>query len=160
MCIFVIFPPRGDNNFNVYFCILPCILLSYTFNQYLLIYMCQRTFRDAGKPSRNQNIVLLLIGPYLLAQKKVYIYIPSLHTHTHICVSYKCIVLVTQSCLTLCNLVICSPSGFSAHGILWAKILEWVSHSLLQGIFLTQGLYPGLLHCRQSLYSLSHQGSP
>ena len=31
--------------------------------------------------------------------------------------------------------------------------------SLLQGIFLTQGLNPGLLHCRQILYRLSHQGS-
>ena len=31
-------------------------------------------------------------------------------------------------------------------------------HSLLQGIFLTQGLNPGLPHCRQMLYYLSHQG--
>ena len=28
------------------------------------------------------------------------------------------------------------------------------------GIFLTQGLNPGLPHCRQTLYPLSHQGSP
>ena len=34
------------------------------------------------------------------------------------------------------------------------------SHSLLQGIFLTQGSNLGLLHCRQILYCLSHQGSP
>ena len=33
-------------------------------------------------------------------------------------------------------------------------------HSLLQGIFPTQGSNPGLLHCRQTLYPLSHQGSP
>ena len=33
------------------------------------------------------------------------------------------------------------------------------SHSLLQGIFSTQGSNPGLLYCRQVLYSLSHQGS-
>ena len=31
---------------------------------------------------------------------------------------------------------------------------------LLQGIFPTQGLNPGLLHCRQMLYCLSQQGSP
>ena len=31
------------------------------------------------------------------------------------------------------------------------------SHSLLQGIFLTQGSDPGLLHCRQILYHLSPQ---
>ena len=30
---------------------------------------------------------------------------------------------------------------------------------LLQGIFVTQGLNPGLLHCRRMLYPLSHQGS-
>ena len=29
-----------------------------------------------------------------------------------------------------------------------------------QGIFPTQGLNPGLLHCRQILYQLSYQGSP
>ena len=34
------------------------------------------------------------------------------------------------------------------------------SLSLLQGIFLTQRLNPGLPHCRQILYCLSHQGSP
>ena len=34
------------------------------------------------------------------------------------------------------------------------------SLSLLQGIFPTQGLNPGLLHCRQILYQLSHNGSP
>ena len=32
-------------------------------------------------------------------------------------------------------------------------------HFLLQGIFPTQGLNPGLLHCRQMLNHLSHQGS-
>ena len=33
-------------------------------------------------------------------------------------------------------------------------------HALLQGIFSTQGLNPGLLHCRQILYPLSHLGIP
>ena len=33
-------------------------------------------------------------------------------------------------------------------------------HSLLQGIFPTQGSNPDLLHFRQILYHLSHQGSP
>ena len=32
-------------------------------------------------------------------------------------------------------------------------------HFLLQGIFPTQGSHPGLSHCRQMLYRLSHQGS-
>ena len=33
-------------------------------------------------------------------------------------------------------------------------------HSHLQGIFPTQGLNPGLPHCRRILYCLSHQRSP
>ena len=103
--------------------------------------------------------------------------------------------LVTQSSLTLCDPMDCSPPGSSVHGILHARILEWVamssskgssqprdktqtSHiacrfftaesqgkpkntgvgslSLLQGIFPTQGSNPGLQHCRQILYHLSH----
>ena len=33
-------------------------------------------------------------------------------------------------------------------------------HFLLQRIFPTQGLNPGFLHCRQTLYHLSNQGNP
>ena len=69
-------------------------------------------------------------------------------------------VLVAQSCLTFCN-----PHGLQPGGLLcpWnspGKNIGVGSRSLLQGIFLTQGLSPGLLHCRQTLYPLSHQGSP
>ena len=91
--------------------------------------------------------------------------------------------------------ILCNPMDYIVHGILQAKILEWmafpfsrgssqprdwtqVSHialpaepqgkpenigvsslSLLQGIFLTQVLSRGLLHCRQILYQLSCQGN-
>ena len=44
-----------------------------------------------------------------------------------------------------------------------ARILEWVafpSRGGIQGIFPTQGSNPGLLHCRQILYQLSHKESP
>ena len=34
-----------------------------------------------------------------------------------------------QSCLTLCNLIDCSLPGFSIHGILQARTLEWVAIS-------------------------------
>ena len=69
-------------------------------------------------------------------------------------------VLVDQLCSTLCDPMDCSLPSSSAHGILQASILEWVTHSLLQGIFPTHGSNPGLLHCRWILYHLSHQGSP
>ena len=32
-----------------------------------------------------------------------------------------------QSCPTLCNLMDCSPPGSSVHGILQARLLEWVA---------------------------------
>ena len=58
------------------------------------------------------------------------------------------------SCIRLCDPMDCSPPGSSVHGILQARIVEWVaiSHSRkwrcrlhLQGIFLTQGADPHLL---------------
>ena len=45
-----------------------------------------------------------------------------------------------------------------SHGILQARILGWAE--LLQKSFPTQGLNPGLPHCKQVLYQLSFQGSP
>ena len=72
-------------------------------------------------------------------------------------ISLMC-VKVTQSCLTHWD-----PMDYTwttQPGILQARILEWGSFSLLQGIFLTQGLNPCLLHCRWILYQLSYQGSP
>ena len=62
-------------------------------------------------------------------------------------------VKVTQSCPTLCD-----PMDL-VHGIL-GQNTGGGSLSLLQGIFPTQGSNPGLPHCRQILYQLSHKGSP
>ena len=62
--------------------------------------------------------------------------------------------LVAQLYLTLCDPMDWSLPGFSVHAILQARIQE--CHFLFQGIVPTQGLNPGLLHCRQILYQLSH----
>ena len=48
------------------------------------------------------------------------------------------LVLVTQSCLTLCDPLDCSPPGSSIHGIFQARILEQVAISFARGIFLTR----------------------
>ena len=88
------------------------------------------------------------------------------HTHTH---TPPCDMLSSRifkwadifspkwkslSCVWLSkvNPIDCSRPGSSVHGILQARILEWV--------FPTQGLKPGVLHRRRILYHLSHQGSP
>ena len=82
----------------------------------------------------------------------IYIYI---YIYIYICIC----ILVAQLCLTHCNPMDCSLLGFSVHGILQARITGVGCHSLLQGIFPTQGLKPGLPHHRQRLYHLSHQES-
>ena len=68
----------------------------------------------------------------------------------YVCMSVK----VAQSCPTLCD-----PMDYTVHGILQARILEWVAFPFSR-ILPTQGLNPGLPHCRRILYQLSHKGSP
>ena len=63
---------------------------------------------------------------------------------------------ITQSFLTLCDPMdtrILRPWNFLG------KSTGVCCHFLLQEIFPTQGLNPGLLHCRQTVYHLCHQGS-
>ena len=64
----------------------------------------------------------------------------------------------TQLCLTLCNPMVCSPTGSSVHGISQARILEWVAMPFSRGSSQPRDQTWGLLHCRQFLYHLSHQG--
>ena len=68
--------------------------------------------------------------------------------------------LVAQSCSTLCDSMDWSPSGSSVHEDSPGKNTGVGCPALLQGIFPTQGLNPGLPHCRWIPYHLSHQGSP
>ena len=62
---------------------------------------------------------------------------------------------VAQSCPTLCD-----PMDCTVHGLFLGQNTGVGSLSLLQGIFPTQGSNPGLPHCRQILYQLTHKGSP
>ena len=82
------------------------------------------------------------------------------------CSGYKTVkwseVLVTHLCP-----IFVTPWTVACHGYSllcpWnspGKNTEIGSHSLFQGIFLTQGLNPGLLHCRQIIYCLNLEGSP
>ena len=71
-----------------------------------------------------------------------------------------CVCLVTQSCLTLCNPMDCSPPGSSVHEVSPSKNPGVGCPALFQGIFPTQGSNSGLLLCRQILCHLSHMGSP
>jgi len=83
-----------------------------------------------------------------------------------VCVFYNVDVkvLVAQLGLTLCDPLHYCLSGFSLRGknglsILQARMVECVAIPFSRGVFLIQRSNPGLLHCRQILYCLSHQGS-
>jgi len=69
-----------------------------------------------------------------------------------------CLGLVSNSFATPWS--VAPASGSVVHGILQARILEWVANFLLQGIFPTQGLNPCLLHCQADSSPLSHEASP
>ena len=81
--------------------------------------------------------------------------------YIYIYISFCCMkenkvkVKVVQSCLILCN-----PMDYTVHGILQARILEWVAFPFSRGSRdRTQGSNPGLLPCRRIFYQLSHKGS-
>ena len=65
-----------------------------------------------------------------------------------------------QSCPTLCYPMDRSPPGSFVHGILQARILEWVAVSFFRGSSWPRDGTQGLLHCRQTLHCLHHQGCP
>ena len=73
-----------------------------------------------------------------------------LSTHARVVLMKK---KVTLSCLTLCNNIEACQALLQDSP---CKSIGVGCHSLLQGIFSTQGSKPGLPHCRQILYQLSH----
>ena len=62
-----------------------------------------------------------------------------IHTHTFYQSTYGTLLhnghvcSVTQSCPTICDPMDCSPPGSSVHGILLARILEWVANDSSRG---------------------------
>ena len=70
----------------------------------------------------------------------------------------KAKVLVTQLRPALCDPM--ESTGLLCPWNSAGKNTGVSSHSLHQGIFLTQGSNASLLNCRHILYHLSHQGSP
>ena len=70
----------------------------------------------------------------------------------------RCLCLVTQLCLILCDPMDCIPPGSSVHGICQARILEWVAMPSSRGSSQCkdQSRFPTL---QALLYCLSHQGS-
>ena len=96
---------------------------------------------------------LLWLGQFMSSPHVYPLLFLSLSSELHVC-------LVAQSCPILCEPVDCSPPGSSVHGKSPGKNTGVGCHAFLQRTFPTQGLNPGLPHCRWFLYHLNHQGSP
>ena len=74
-----------------------------------------------------------------------------------LCCAVLC--LVAKSCLTLCNTMDCSPPGFFVHGILQARILEWLPFPFLEDVP-DQGIKPWSLALQADSLPFELQGSP
>ena len=74
-----------------------------------------------------------------------------------LCLKMK--VLIIWICPTLCDPMNCSPPGSSVHGILQARILEWVVIPFSRGSSWPR-TEPGSPALQTDFYPLSHQGSP
>jgi len=68
------------------------------------------------------------------------------------------VVLVAQSCPTLCNPMDYSPPGSSVRGILQVRILEWVAIPFSRRSS-QLGIKPGSLELQADSLLLSHQGN-
>ena len=116
--------------------------------------MCVHPTITSAAQGKGKNRRLLLLCSSIQTVYHFTLFYFSNHTlfmPFHMSVKVK----VTQSCPTLRD-----PMGYTVYGILQARRLVLGNFSLLQEIFPTQGLNPGLLHCRRIIYQLSHMGSP
>ena len=122
----------------------------YTYNllKHKKIHICKWIITEVLKYFIHLTIIAIFLLDIVIHNTFLYI--------TKVQVSER--VKVAQLCLTL------QPHGLQPTRLLcpWnfpGKNTRVGGHPLLQGIFLIQGLNLGLLHCRQILYHLSHQGS-
>ena len=96
------------------------------------------------EPGRLQSMGLQRVRYFLATKSPPEGYIVQLEKYNQyfiITISYE--VKVSQLYPNLCN-----SKGYTVHGILQARILEWVALLFSRGIFPTQGLNPGLPLCR------------
>ena len=108
-----------------------------------------------------KNFQVFTYGLFLYF-KEFFLMIQQSHCWAYIKLVCVCVQLL-QSCLTLCDPMGCSPPGSSVHGILQARILEWVAMPFSMG-----SSWPWdwtcicwrHLHYRQIPFPLSHLGSP
>ena len=109
-------------------CVCVCVCVCESFLNKML-YKRMEEKEDKGKKKRTGNCLLIKKRgsnkfnrrAFFNCQKKI----------SKLLIFY--VHLVTQSCLTHCNILGCSPPASSVHGIFQARILEWVVISSSRG---------------------------
>ena len=124
----------------------------------LLISWLQSPSAVILKPKKIKSVTVSIVSPSICYEVTGL----DIYNASHCWARWWCAVLclVAQSYTALCNPMDCSLPASSVLEDSPGKHTGVGCHALLQGIFPTQGSNPGLLHCRQILYLLSHQGSP
>ena len=90
---------------------------------WVLVVKCLYFWRSCVQVYR----ILLLLEGRMYSLKAQDASIDNTHILLFMCLCLCVCVLVAQLCLTLCDPTDCSPPGSSVHGILQARILEWVA---------------------------------
>ena len=128
-------------------------LLKYTFhttNNYRIPFYFYHNTKLTEIKYVNLSHMKLPIFCYLLIYRKgKFLWFNPINAH----------VLVAWLKPTVCDPMDCSSPGSSVHGILQARILEWVAIPFSSDLP-DAGLSLSLLYHRQIPYHLSHQGSP
>ena len=106
------------------------------------------------------HVTFMCVWVYLCKLPLPLSYKNTLHLeHTQISQdSEKVELLVTQLCPILCNPIDCSPPGSSVHDIIQARIQDWAAIPFSRGSSQPRDR-TRFLHCRQTLYHLSHHFS-
>ena len=111
-------------------------------------FICEQKFAPTVFHHCQLVFSLLVMNFQRNRTNEVHIYIVCVCVCLYIC----CVLCCSVSHVQLCDPLDCGPPSSSVHGDSPGKNTGVGCHALLQGIFPTQGLNPGLLHCRQVLY--------
>ena len=103
--------------------------------------------------------LLLILSTFHKIFDDVHFKMQTAKTQIKVILTSYSLCLVAQLCPTLWDPMDCSPPGSLVHEDSPGKNTRVGCHSFIQGIFLTQGSKPDLLHCRQIPYHLNHEGS-
>ena len=93
------------------------------------IIRCKISCKNILHNTRNVANILSLTVTSQYCTPVMYVTLCTNYMCTCVCAHVYVCVLVTQSCPSLCDPLHCSPPGSSVHGILHARILEWVAIS-------------------------------